>query len=58
MASGGSSQSSQKPANGLYLEPDDPGHTIQLLFLTETLIYKPSQILYRRQKTSISKTMK
>jgi len=37
MAPGRSPQGSQKPTNGLNLEPDDPSHTIQLHFLTETL---------------------
>jgi len=38
VAPGCSSQGSQKPVNGLYLESDDPGHIIQLQFLTQTLI--------------------
>jgi hypothetical protein len=36
MVPGGSSQGSQKPANGQYIEPDDPDRTIQLKFLTQT----------------------
>ena len=37
MAPVGSSQGSQKPATGLYLEPADPDSSTQIQFLTQTL---------------------